>query len=247
MPDEILTPAIPGTEPAAPAATEPEETVTTPEVTPEPVTPEPAPQPEAPVTPELPPLEERYRNQRSEALILNAQNKQKDELINKLTSQDAPTEAEITARYPEYPTLDDFSKRVVLDTLTNEKRQVRIDRQHAETEADRRWRQELEALSQESQYSALATDKEFERFVFNPKHKGLEIKVLADAFLLRTGKAPLDEPRTVQRQPAMPTATSTRTAPKRNKVSVEDAAILRKTNHKEYLRLVKAGMIDDEL
>lgn len=238
---EQETEQVPATETPA------EETEQTPAVEPEqpPVDPAPQTEPETEPEPELPPLEERYRQQRSEALILNAQVKQKDEILTKLTSQDAPSEAELLARYPEYQQMDAVSKRFVVDLLTNERRQARLDRQLAESEADKKWQQELRDLTLKDEYRSLSRDPEFERFVFQPKHKGLDIQTLADAYLMRTGKVPADE-RQVQRQPAMPTADNKPPA-KKTKVSLEEASVIRKTDHKRYLALVKAGMIDDDI
>lgn len=242
MPEEIQT-TEQVTEPAAPAVTEPEETEQTPAAEPEQPAEVSDPEPES--APEEPDYKDKFRNSASEALILNAQVKQKDELLNKLTSQDAPTEEEILAEYPDYQGFDQTSKKFVLDVVTTKKRQARMDRQFAEQEAERHWQRDLQGVTSKPGYESLAGDPAFETFVFQPKHKGLDVQVLADAYMMRHGKAS-QPPRQVQRQPAMPTAT-VRQAPKSNKVSLEEASILRKTNHKEYLRLVKAGMIDDEL
>lgn len=232
------------TEQAAPAITEPEETEQTPAAEPEQpaevATPEPEP------APEQPDYQEKFRNSASEALILHAQVKQKDDLLNKLTSQDAPSESEILAEYPDYQGFDETSKKFVIDVLTTKKRQARIDRHFAEQEAERSWQQELKSVTSKPGYNSLASDPEFEKFVFQPKHKGLDVQVLADAYLMRTGKVAPQPTRQVQKQPAMPTAT-VRQTPKSNKISLEEASKIRQTNHKEYLRLVKAGMIDDEL
>ena len=231
--EQVTPPETGAAEPVVPAA-EPEQPAV-----------DPAPEPEAPAAPELPPIEERYRQQRSEALILNAQNKQKDEFIQKLTSQDSPTEAEILAEYPTFAQMDETSKKFVADLLTTKKRQARQDLERAQDNAERQWQTDLRNLTQDEKYKELRSDKGFEDFVFNPKHKGLDMTVLADAYLMRTGKTAPDET-PIQQQPALPTGSAARGTGKKTKISIEEAAAIRKTDNKRYMELVKKGMIQDE-
>src|SRR5947209_590080 len=102
-----------GTEQVPATATVAEETVQTPAIAPEP----PVADPVAPEVPQVPDYKDKFQHSASEALILHAQNKQKDELINKLTSQDAPSEAEINAEYPTFAQMDAPSQKFVLDLM----------------------------------------------------------------------------------------------------------------------------------
>src|ERR1017187_10326658 len=79
--------------------------------------PEPTPQPEP--APAAPPVnyENKFRQSTSEAMILNSKNKNLETTLTKLTSEDAPTDAEITAEYPTFAQMDATSQKFVKDLL----------------------------------------------------------------------------------------------------------------------------------
>lgn len=208
------------------------------------------PETPAPATPQPPSVEERYRQSSSEAIILNAQNKRKDELLNKLTSADAPTDAEILAEYPDFNEMNATTQKVIRDIVTTNKRQRRIDRQLIEEQAERQWQADLKALMRKSEYASLKGDEKFEEFVFQPKHQGVDIQTLADAYLIRSGKAAA--PAAPAAPPAPPASSGLprgsggpRGPQKPKKLTLEDAKVLRETNWKEYMKQVRAGNIEE--
>src|SRR5665213_2408810 len=117
MPDVIPTPPV-GTEVVEPLIPEEAEPVKTPEAEPqaeEPAAPtgeEPeVPEAPTPAAPQPPTVEERYRQSSSEAMILNSKNKGLESTIQQLTSEDAPTEAELLTEYPEYKDYNAVTQR----------------------------------------------------------------------------------------------------------------------------------------
>src|ERR1017187_9928543 len=143
---EVQEPVIPqvdltGNEPVTPeAAPEAEQPLEEPQVP----TGQPPATPAAPApTPVIPSLDERYRNSSSEAMILNAKNKGLESTLNKLTSEDTPDEAELLAEYPEYKDYNAITQKLMRETLTNRKRQMRINLTLIEQEADRKWQADL--------------------------------------------------------------------------------------------------------
>jgi hypothetical protein len=243
--DTVIPEVDPGQEPEVP------ETPVTPEAPEEPGTPTLPPQdtPPAPETPapELPPVEERYRQSSSEAMIQNSRANNLEKTLNNITSEDTPTEAELLTAYPTFKQYDATTQAVMRDTLTNRKMNQRILRQQAEADAERKWQAELRTLTTKPQYAALKGDQGFEAFVFQSKHKNVDIAVLADAYMVRNGLA--QPPAPAPKAPAtggLPRGSGgPRTPVKTAKVSIEQASVLRNTNYKEYLRLLKAGMIEE--
>ena len=239
----------------------------------EPVTPEAAPEAEQPLeepqvptgqppatppapAPAVPSLDERYRNSSSEAMILNAKNKGLESTLNKLTSEDTPDEAELLAEYPEYKDYNAVTQKLMRETLTNRKRQMRINLTLIEQEADRKWQADLRQLTAKPEYSSLRSDQKFEEFVFKPQHKGVDMQTLADAYLVRTGRAtsatppetPSANPSPAQPSPGLPRGSGgPRTPNKPQKVTLEQAKIIRETNYREYMRLMRADLIENEV
>jgi colicin import membrane protein len=265
MSDNIPTPPA-GTEELEPVTPQAGQAVVpeTPALEPEPQPQEPVPQPEptpqpepqpAPAAPAVPSVEERYRQSSSEAIILNSQKKSLEQTLTKLTSEDTPTEPELLAEFPEYKAYNAVTQKLMRDTLENKKRQMRINLQLIEQDADRRWQADLRTITRKPEYASLKGDEKFEEFVFQPKHRGVEIQTLADAYLVRTGRAQPAQPVTppANPSPAQPAgglprgSGGPRTPNKPNKITLEQAKVIRETNYKEYMRLVRANLIETDV
>ncbi len=260
MPDIIPTPqdgteeqdpVIPQADPAPAAAPEPEipqEPNPQPEPTPQP---EPAP---APAPQPLPDVNERYRQSSSEAMILNGKNKTLEDTLNKLTSEDTPTEAELLAEYPEFKQYNATTQKLMRDTLETKKRQRRIDLSLIQDRAERQLEHDLRTVTSQEKYSSLRTDDKFKDFVLKPQHKGVDIQTLADAYLVRTGKIQPDGGSTPPPAPApaapssgIPRGSGGPRTTKPKKLTIEEASVLRQTNYKEYMRQLRAGNIEEEV
>jgi hypothetical protein len=191
------------------------------------------------------------RHRRNTQLILNSKNRNLESTLTKLTSEDTPTDAEILAEYPTFSQMDATSQKFVKDLLATKKRQARQDLKLAEAEADRQWENEIKSILRKPEYAQLKGDEEFERFVFQPKYKGVDIQTLADAYLIRSGKAQAPQaqaPPPAAVSPGLPRGSGgPRGAPKSAKLPIEQAAKLRQTNYKEYMRLLKADLIESEV
>lgn len=253
MPDD-LTPddgtdeqdsVIPQPDPAPTADPEPE--IEEPIPATDPIDPAPAP---APATPAVPDLDERYRNSTSEALILNAKNKGLESTLNKLTSEDTPTEAELLAEYPEYKQYNPVTQRLMGETLAGKKARLRMSLQFIEQQATQRLETDLNAITAQPKYAALDGDRAFKQFVLQPKHRGVDIETLADAYLVRTGKVPAEStppaPKPAPANSGVPRGSGgPRVQTKPAKITFEQAKVLRETNWKEYMRHVRAGDIEE--
>jgi hypothetical protein len=214
-----------------------------------------APAAPAPAAPAVPSLDERYRNSSSEAIILNSKNKSLEDTLTKLTSEDTPTDPELLAEYPEYAQYNAVTQKLMRETLGNKKRQMRINLTLIEQEAERKWQADLRGITRKPEYSSLRQDEKFEEFVFQPKHKGVDIQTLADAYLVRTGRAqpaaapiPPANPSPAQPSPGLPRGSGgTRTPNKPAKITLEQAKVIRETNYKEYMRLIRANLIETDV
>jgi hypothetical protein len=256
MPDDLTPeigtdeqdPVTPQADPAPTADPEPDIDEQDPDNQP-PADPAPAPAPVQPAP--VPSVEERYRASSSESLILNSKNKNLESTLKQLTSEDTPNEAELLAEYPDFKTYNAVTQKLMTETLANRKARMRLNLQLIEQEAGRRLEADIKTVTRQPKYAALKGDDKFEDFVLQPKHAGVDIQTLADAYLVRTGKmqAPEEPPAPPAPAPAggIPRGSGGPRNQKPQKLSLEAAKTLRETNWKEYMRMAKAGLIDDEI
>lgn len=228
-------------EPQTPAEPQPEPTVN-PDEPAEPQVPanEPAPQ-----EPEQPDYKQKFIDSSRES-ILNAERvKVANAQLEKLTKTDTPTDEAMRELYPEWEQLDDYNKRFLIRQETVAMQNAAIMARQAEYDDRQRQADEINSVI-ESEPKLLGKESEFKRFAANPKNKGISAEVLAKAFLFDVeDAAPAPQ---VEKTESLPQGNGGGREPlKPNKISIEEAARIRKTDNNRYMELVKAGMIDDDI
>lgn len=220
-----------------------------PEITENPETPEnptEAPEPEAePVEPQ--PADPDYKQkfvESSKESILNAERvKVKEAQIEKLTKTDTPTDEAMRVLYPEWDQLDDYNKRVLIRQESAAMQTAAVMAKQEELDAKLKLDEEIQTEIQTNE-KLHGKESEFKRFAKNPKNKGIPAETLAKAFLfdveVPTAPAPVGE--------ALPPGSGgPRGDQGPKKISIEEAAEIRKTDNNRYMELAKAGLIDDDI
>jgi hypothetical protein len=227
---------------ADPAPVEPQSTD---DVTPETPTGDVQPEDVTPPQPEVVPKEKFVASQR-ESILNNERVKVAESRLESLTKQDTPTDEAMRALYPEWDSLDDYNKRVLV-------RQETIAMQNARVIAEQQAIIDRQKLEDELDSVIDANDKlkgkeaEFKRFARSPKNRGINAEILAKAFLYDGSDG----------EPATPPAPKPEGLPAGNggprdplkpkKISIEDAAEIRKTDSKRYMELAKSGQIESDI
>lgn len=213
----------------------------------EPVTPQvPNPEPQLDVETRLKQLEEeneklKIRNSESsrEAQLLIEQNKLKDERLNKLTNQEAPTDDELKQTYPNWDEMDYGTQTFLKNQAALEKKVAATSNILLDKLEEEKWQDDLARIK--TKHPELA-DKEsdFKAFAYKPSHKNIDVDTLAKAFLF-DNKAeavkPNPTPGAVLEQgsggPKLPPA----------EISMEDVAVIRTADPKRYRELLMRGQI----
>jgi hypothetical protein len=255
MPDEIqtndeLTDKIDAAIAAEPDA--PQEPQTPPEPQPEPtVNPDEPAEPQEPATepapqePVQPDYKEKFVNSQREAILLAERNKVKEAQLEQLTKADNPTDDAMRQLYSDWDDLNEITKKALIRQEAQEIRQRRIEAQHAEILERINKADELKAVI-DSNPKLQGKEAEFKQFALNPKNKGIDAEVLAKAFLFDVEEDV--PPQQVQKTEVLPQGSGGSREPlKPKKISLEEAAQIRKTDNNRYMELVKAGMIDDDI
>lgn len=223
----------PSEEPAAPAA---------PDAAPEQPSPDPAP-PEGYV------LKDKFVASAQES-ILNAERvKVRDAQIEQLTNTDTPTDEAMRALYPEWDQLDDYNKRVIIRQETIAMQNARTLTQQQELSDRLKLEDELEAVIDGNSKLA-GREAEFKRFAKNPKNRGINAETLAKAFLFDVEEAaPTPAAQPTNPQPMTEAMPAGNGGPRDDltpkKISIEEAAEIRKTDYKRYKDLLDRDMIEE--
>ena len=200
--------------------------------------------------PPQPDYAEKFKQSAREAQILLEQKKRLEDRIRTLTTQDAPTDSDLKERYPEWDQYNSFTKTVLTNQLVQERANAQLRTELLEITAERKWQTELKELTAKPRYAKLKNDAAFEAFVFQPKHKGLDITVLADAFLFTASGAgddtvsPETPPAPVSRREVIPRGSGGgRTQEAAPKYTDEELTAMRTSDPKLFRQLLKEGKV----
>lgn len=149
---------------------------------------------------------------------------------------------ELQKEYPEWDTLSDFEQRLAKDSYISKKRFEAINSVSQEFQEIDAWNDKVDEFIEDpklmNRYPELeGKEEEFKKFSTKSTRRGLDFPDLVAAFLYNS-------PRKQYKGSMFESTTSGQgKSPQKKKMSLENAAILRLTNHKEYLRLLKSGKI----
>ena len=192
--------------------------------------------------PAEPDYKQKFVDSQREAILLAERNKIKEAQLEQLTKTDTPTDEAMRLVYPEWDDLNEVTKKALIKTEAQEMRQKNLEARQDEILNKFKLDDELSTVI-ENTPKLLGKESEFKRFAANPKNKGISAEVLAKAFLFDVEVPNAPAPKTE----ALPTGNGgPRESLKPKKMSIEDAAQLRKTDNNRYMELAKAGLIDDE-
>jgi len=177
--------------------------------------------------------------------ILNAERvKVRDAQLEQLTKTDTPTDEAMRLVYPEWDDFNEVTKKTLVKQEAQEMRQRRIEAQQQDIINRQTLEDELETTIASNPKLA-GKETEFKRFAKNPKNKGISADTLAKAFLFDVEPELVAAPREPEALPVGSGGPRGDQSPK--KVSIEEAAEIRKTDNARYMELVKSGMIDDDI
>lgn len=237
---EGITPSTPTEVPPVVPPTE------TPPVTP--VTP-----PAQPVTPTAPKADEPdYKKKFSESTrrnqIVESQNRELQKILGEITKQEPPTDDEMKALIPDWDYLSDSEKTLHRTVQTLERKEKQRALEIARFEAERETLTKLdEFISSEPRLQG--KEDEFYEFVSRPNNQGATAEVLLNAFLFETTPITDTTPAvpTVETPPSLERGTPSGNMPPvttgKAEMSDEEIALLRTTDHKKYMEMVRKGQI----
>lgn len=195
--------------------------------------------------------QDKFKNSAREALILHARNKQFQESVEKASSINEVSDDEVVeyakSRNIDLETLEDYQLAIIKDTIINNKRFSVIKQTAEESKEIDQWADKVDTFVSDErnleQYPEIAgQENEFREFCMKPSRRGLEMDILAKAFLFDVDKAPAKK-----RSLLLSGGNGGSSAPKPKPMTADDAKLLRTTNPRKYNQLVKEGKIKFDL
>ena len=260
LPKDGEPPTPPAPEPPAPPAPPTPEPPTPP--TPEPPTP-PAPEPPAPpADPNAPPAppappspdidyEKKFKESSKEAQKLMTANREINGAYEKAASLPEPTDEEMEAMYPEeWKDMGKAQKQIAKDALLNKRKFEVIESATSKFKVIQEWDSKVETFVTDPKVLVDHPElegkaDEFKAFAADEKRRNLDFDTLVLAFNGEMAAHP-PAPKNGQmfetggnRAPEPP-------KPKDDKLTLAQAAVIQKTDYKEYKRLLIAGKIATE-
>lgn len=223
----------------------PEEKI--PEKTPgsEVVEPEPEKKPSEPVID----YKAKFGESTRENQIIQSKIKSLEAQLGLITSDETPTETEMKEKYPLWDEMMDLERKFAINQVILEHRVNKTSLTILEIAEDKRWNEGLDRFLEKveilNQFPGLkGKEKEFREFAKKPTHKGMDLEVIAKAFLYNPEKEPAKEK--VPSKPVLEKGSGGGGQPPKTEMSPEDIKLLREQDPKLYNLYVKQGKIKFE-
>jgi hypothetical protein len=191
--------------------------------------------------PQEPDYKEKFAQSTRENQILAAKVSQY-ESRRELTNQ--PTETELKAAFPTWDFMSETEKDIAKRQLVSERKAEAALAAQQRRDEDEKWNNQLE-FEITSNPDLSGKEREFKEYASKPTHRGAPVDVLADAFLHKATSTP--PPKNTPRQVLNTGTGGPKESVKPKKVSLEEATVIRKTDYKRYMELVKAGLIEEDI
>ena len=191
-------------------------------------------------------LKKRYQDSSREALTLHSKNKKLTEAIDKAGEVEV-TQEELVKEYPEWEMMTDFEKKMARESLETKKFKENLKEATKEFKELDAWNGKVDSYLSDPEtlikIPALeGKEEEFKFFASKDSRRGADLTDLANLFILTEGKS---QPK--KKGSMMPSGTSgAKTKPNDGMISQSEADVLRRTNFKQYLNILKAGKIRPE-
>lgn len=227
--EQDLTPET-GTEQAQEEPITPQEPETEP-------TPESQPEPQPEETVDF--WKNKATEQAKENIVLSGKVKQY-ESRRELTNE--PTETELKAAFPSWEFMSETEKELARGQVKTQKKADAALAAQQKQEEDKKWNNTLEfAITSNPDLSG--KEREFKEYASKPTHRGAPVDVLVDAFLHKATSTP-----TPKKNPTpvlQPGSGGPKDPVTPKKVTLEEAKVIRETDYKRYMELLKSGQIED--
>lgn len=190
----------------------------------------------------------KFSDSTSENQIERERRKKAEQVVEELTKPKEITDDLMKQKYSDWDSYDDAVKATLKNQVKIEQELTELKKSQSEYHNERRWEGQVNSFldeNAETEKYSIADRDAFKKFVNKPERKGMNLDVLAGAFLFEVGPTAKPE----KKKGSMLEAGSGQGATNKHKTdkkeyTAEDAKVLRENNPREYERLVRSGKLD---
>jgi len=193
------------------------------------------------------PYKKKFIESSKESLVIRAKNKKTNEALKEALNVKAPTNEELEAEYPDWDVMSDFEKKIARNDLKNTRKLDAIDKIAIENQNVAAWNTKVDKYMDDPQ-SLIDNPKlegkvdEFKLFATKPTRRGVDFEDLVSAFLYeeKTTRKPKSKGK------MFPTGSGgdKSKGAKDGKISIEDAAVLKKNDYPKWKQMLADDKID---
>lgn len=203
---------------------------------------------------DLPDIDTRYKESAKEARKLAEDSRMMNDAIKEANALGDPTDEDLTKEYSEWDMMSDTEKRLAKDNYINKRRFEIIAKAEEARNAVDEWRDKIDNYIEDPKTLLANPELEGKEAAFKEYANRKEFR--SNNLMLIVGSFITDQARIAKEKQAANKGKQMETGkggdkapvkPKSDKISVEQSAQLRQDDYPEYLRLLQAGKISDEI
>jgi len=185
-----------------------------------------------------------------ESVILYHQSKKLLQAIEQASAIAEPTDDEMTKEYTDWELMDDAQKKMAKETLKNRKALASLGSVVAETKNIEAWNAKVDQYILDpktlSEFPDLeGKEDDFKVFATKETRRGADFELLTQAFLGNARDLKVKHKGSMFERPTG--GPNDKSAKKNDKISLSDAEIIKQTDYKRWMDLVKAGKIASDI
>jgi len=181
-----------------------------------------------------------------EAIVIVSKNKKINEAIDQANNLPDPTEEELQKAYPTYDDMTDTERMLAKDNYINKRRFELIHQANIESKDIEAWNSKVDSFIEDPKVLAdnpqlEGKQEDFKIFAMKPSRRGTNFEDLVRSFLYDATK---DIPKKGKMFESGTGGDNAKMKPKSDKLTIEQARQLRKTDYGKYKEFLKAGKIE---
>lgn len=200
--------------------------------------------------PQEPDYKKKFVESSREAQILHSKNKKISDAFEKASQLPDPTDDEMKVEYPDWDLMSDFEKKIAKDSVKNTKRFQAMEEVTKGFKKLGDWQDKVNSFIEDPKTlvdnpELDGKEDEFKLFATKPTRIGVPLEDVVSAFLYNVEKEVKMKPK--NKGSMFETGTggaNEKQKPKTDKITVDQARILRNTDYKKYTEYLKAGKIE---
>ena len=199
---------------------------------------------------EEPEYKKKFVESTREAQVLQARNKKVFETLDKIEETPEPTEEELAKEFNDWDVMTEFEKRIAKNDIWNGRKFKELGKMRGEFKDLEEWQGKVDSFVEDPN-TFIKNPKldgkqdEFKLFCSKPSRRGLDFEDLVPAFLYEEGEKKVEHKGKMfesgqggSKEPIKP---------KSDKISIEEARTLRKSDYGKYTEYLRAGKIELDL